>query len=117
MLDQSNPDKDDLSEFADYLAEFDSITSFDNETCPVCGVNVSENISIQKSPFVKYKFLKKESELLPVTKELNAKCIPYKIEKQLDSSILNEIRYNYIILIPFKCLNELQKKRPDFSDL
>ena len=111
MLDQTNSDKEDLSEFADYLAEFDSIVSFDNETCPICGVNVSENISVQKSPFVKYKSLKEESELLFVTKKLDSKCIPYKIEKQLDSSIINEIHYNYIVLIPFKCLSELKKEK------
>jgi hypothetical protein len=111
MIDHTNSDNDDLSEFADYLAEFDSITSFDNETCPVCGVNISENISIQKSPFVKYKSLKEESELLSVTKKLDSKCIPYKIEKQLDSSSLDEIRYNYIVLIPFKCVNDLQKEK------
>ena len=53
--------------------------------------------------------LKKNPEILLVTKELQLKGIPFKIEKQLDSSILNEISYNYNILIPFLYLNELQK--------
>jgi hypothetical protein len=105
----NNPENDDLAAYADYLAEFDSIVSFDNETCPVCGVSISETISIQKSPFVQYKSLREESEIISVTRELDSKCMPYKIEKQLDTSTLNEIRYSYIVLIPFKCLNELQK--------
>jgi len=100
---------DDLSDFADYLAQFDSIVSFDNETCPVCGINISETLSAQKSPYVLYKSLTEESEIISLTSVLDLKRIPYKIEKQLDTSTLNEIHYNYIVLIPFKCLNELQK--------
>jgi hypothetical protein len=105
----NNPENDDLAAYADYLAEFDSIVNFDNETCPVCGVSISETISIQKSPYVQYKTLREESEIITVTRELDSKCMPYKIEKQLDTSTLDEIRYSYIVLVPFKCLNELQK--------
>ncbi|HMN25469.1 MAG: hypothetical protein IT276_12210 [Ignavibacteriaceae bacterium] len=104
-----NSDNEDLSAFADYLAEFDSIVSFDNETCGVCGVSISDTLSVQKSPFVQFKSLKEESEILVIAKELQLKGIPFKIEKQLDSSILNEINYYYNILIPFMCLNELEK--------
>lgn len=104
-----NSDSEDLSAFADYLAEFDTIVSFDNETCTVCGVSISDTLSIQKSPFVRFKSFKEESEIFVVKKELQLKGIPFKIEKQLDSTILNEINYKYNILIPFMCLNELQK--------
>lgn len=104
-----NSENDDLSAFADYLAEFDAIVSFDNETCGVCGVSISDTLSVQKSPFVQFKSLKEESEILVIEQKLELKGIPFKIEKQLDTSILNEIRYNYSVLIPFKFLNELQK--------
>ncbi|MBK7629793.1 MAG: hypothetical protein IPJ23_03655 [Ignavibacteriales bacterium] len=105
--DYKDSDEDDLSAFADYLAEFKSVIGFDDETCVVCGINISDSISIQKSPFVQYKSVNKESELLIVTNELYSKCIPYKIEKQLDSTTLDVIQYKYIVLIPFKYLNEI----------
>ncbi len=109
MIEGNKNSDDDLSAFADYLAEFDSIVSFDNETCGVCGVSISDTLSVQKSPFVQFKSFKEESEILVIAKELQLKGIPFKIEKQLDSSILNEINYYYNILIPFMCLNELEK--------
>lgn len=108
---KKNPDDEDLSAFADYLAEFDSIVSFDNETCIVCGISISDTLSVQKSPFVQFKSVIEESEILVIEKKLELKGIPFKIEKQLDTSILNEIRYNYSVLIPFKFLNELQKEK------
>lgn len=105
----NSSEDNDLSAFADYLAEFESLINFDDETCSVCGINISDSISVQKSPYVLYKSLKEESELNSVIKMLDSKCIPYKIEKQLDSSSIEKIQYNYSVLIPFKCLNEIQK--------
>ncbi len=102
-------DEEDLSAFADYLAEFDAIINFDSEICPVCGINISETLSVQKSPYVLYKSLKNESEVFIISTELQLKGIPFKTEKQLDTSILNEISYNYNIQIPFECLDELKK--------
>ena len=109
MIEGNKNSDDDLSAFADYLAEFDSIVSFDNETCGVCGVSISDTLSFKKSTFVQFKSFKEEYEILVIAKELQLKGIPFKIEKQLDSSILNEINYYYNILIPFMCLNELEK--------
>lgn len=102
-------DCDDLSEFADYLAEFDSLTNFDNETCPVCGVNVSYSLSIENSPFVQYKCLDEEDKIFIVTKELEQKCIPYKIEKRLNSEVKDKINYLFDILVPFNFLSRLEK--------
>ncbi|HEX9251961.1 MAG TPA: hypothetical protein VF870_06940 [Ignavibacteriaceae bacterium] len=104
-----NSGRDDLSEFADYLAEFDSLTNFDNETCPVCGVNISDSLSIENSPFVQYKCLDEENEILVLTKELDLKCIPYKIEKRLNTEVNDKINYLFDILVPFKFLSRLEK--------
>jgi hypothetical protein len=105
---KNNSENDDLSEFADYLAEFESTIGFDAETCPVCGVNISSSFNLENSPFVEYKKVKKESELIPLTEELELKCIRYKIEKQLDSTSTAEINYNFTVLIPINCLDKLK---------
>jgi hypothetical protein len=104
---KNNSESADLSEFADYLAEFDSLTSFDNETCPVCGVNISDSLSVENSPFVQYKCLEEEDKIFVLTKELELKCIPYKIEKRLNTEVKDKINYLFDILVPFKFLSRL----------
>jgi len=104
-----NSENDDLSEFADYLAEFDSIISFDAETCPVCGVNISGTLSLENSPFVHFKSLEHEDEIFVVTNELELKCIPFKVEKRLNTKLSDKIVYLYDVLIPLKCLPYLEK--------
>jgi len=109
MIDDHHNCEDDLSDFEDYLAEFDSLLSFDSETCPVCGVNVSNDLIIQKSPFVQYKICNDENELNSVAKILESNNIVFKVEKQIDTSVFDKIKYNYIIFIPLNCLCLLQK--------
>jgi hypothetical protein len=46
----------DLSEFEDYLSEFNSIPKFDSETCRICGVNLSDSLSVNKVPLVELQF-------------------------------------------------------------
>lgn len=46
----------DLSEFEDYLSEFNSIPQFDSETCRICGVNLSNSLSVNKVPLVELQF-------------------------------------------------------------
>ena len=104
-----NSENDDLSEFADYLAEFDSIISFDAEICPVCGVNLSDTLSIENSPFVHFKSLEQEDEIFVVTNELELKCIPFKVEKRLNTELSDKIVYLYDVLIPLKCLPYLEQ--------
>lgn len=101
--------QEDLSEFNDYLTEFDSILKFDSETCPVCGVNISNSLSIQKPPLVLYKSLTNESDLLSIKQQLDLKCIEFKVEKRLNSESLEEIKYYYDVFVPIIYLTELQK--------
>jgi len=104
-----NSEFDDLSEFADYLAEFDSTISFDEETCEVCGVKISDTLSIEITPFVLYKCMDRMDEIIVVTKELESKRIPYKVEKRLNTETNDKIDYLYDVLIPLKCLSDLEK--------
>ena len=46
----------DLEEFKDYLAEFNSGPQFDSETCPICGISLSDNLSINKVPLIEIQF-------------------------------------------------------------
>jgi len=46
----------DLSEFEDYLSEFNSIPKFDSETCRICGVNLSDSSSVNTIPLVELQF-------------------------------------------------------------
>lgn len=110
MMEKNSQSEDDLTGFEDYLAEFDTILNFDSESCPVCGIKVSDNLSIDQLLFVQYKILSKESEVYDCTRELENKCIPFKVTKRLDSEVTEQINYCFEVLIPLKCLQLLQEK-------
>ena len=46
----------DLKEFEDYLSEFNSVPQFDAETCRICGVSLSDSLSVNRVPLVELKF-------------------------------------------------------------
>jgi hypothetical protein len=46
----------DLKEFEDYLSEFNSIPQFDSEICPICGISLSDNLSVNKVPLIELQF-------------------------------------------------------------
>lgn len=46
----------DLKEFEDYLSEFNSVPQFDSERCPICGISLSDNLSVNKVPLVELQF-------------------------------------------------------------
>lgn len=46
----------DLEEFADYISEFNSVPVFDSETCPICGISLSDNLSVNKIPLIELQF-------------------------------------------------------------
>jgi hypothetical protein len=46
----------DLNEFEDYLSEFNSVPQFDAETCRICGVNLSDSLSVNKVPLIELQF-------------------------------------------------------------
>ena len=108
---KKNMDYDDLSEFADYLAEFDAIIGFDSEICAACGLKISDVLSVQQSSsFVEYKQLTNESELINLINKLDSKNIPYKIEKNSDSKDLDFVFYNFSVLIPTDFKDQIEKQ-------
>ncbi len=111
MADENIHNYDDLKGFEDYLAEFDSIMAFDNEDCPICGVNIPEKTTSDNSPFIDYIHAKKESDLISIKKKLDLLGIPMRIEKRLDSNVLDIISYDYVVLIPLRCLVYLKKEK------
>ena len=46
----------DLKEFEDYISEFNSVPQFDSETCPICGISLSDNLSVNQIPLVELQF-------------------------------------------------------------
>ena len=46
----------DLKEFEDYLSEFNSVPNFDAETCPICGISLSDNLSVNRVALVELQF-------------------------------------------------------------
>ena len=46
----------DLKEFEDYLSEFNSVPQFDSETCPICGISLSDNLSVNQIPMIELQF-------------------------------------------------------------
>ncbi len=57
----------DLKEFEDYLSEFNSVPQFDAETCRICGISLSDSLSVNRVPLVELQF---ESETV-ATKAIN----------------------------------------------
>lgn len=111
MADKINSDIEDLSAFSDYLSEFDPVFVFDNEDCPICGVSIPEKTTTNKSPFVEYIHTKNESELIEIKTKLDSLCVPMRVEKRLDSKVLECITYDYVVLIPLRCLVYLNNEK------
>jgi hypothetical protein len=94
--------ENDLSEFSDYLSQFDNAVRFDAEVCPVCGVTVSESLTIKKSPYIKLSTLKDKASVLEIANQLELIGITVKIVEVIDNSVLDRINYLYQIFVPIK---------------
>jgi hypothetical protein len=46
----------DLKEFEDYLSEFNSIPQFDAETCRICGISLSDSLTVNSVPLIELQF-------------------------------------------------------------
>jgi hypothetical protein len=94
--------EDDLSDFSDYLSQFNNAVGFDAEVCPVCGVNISESLALKKSPYIKLNTLKDKSRAIAIAHQLQLNGITIKVEEMIDNSVLERIDYLYQILVPIK---------------
>jgi hypothetical protein len=93
---------EEFSDFPDYLREFENIVKFDSETCPICGVNLSDSISIDNSPYVNVISTEEKSKLEKIVTVLRDSNIKFKVEERLDNTILEKISYVYDLFIPIK---------------
>ena len=87
----------DLKEFEDYLSEFNSIPQFDAETCRICGISLSDSLSVNRVPLVELQF---ENETI-ATKAINR-----LEEKGIKSKQSAEAKEK--ILIPEEKLNDVK---------
>lgn len=46
----------DLKEFEDYLSEFNSVPQFDAETCKICGISLSDSLSVNRVALIELQF-------------------------------------------------------------
>ena len=67
----------DLKEFEDYLSEFNSVPQFDAETCRICGINLSDSLSMNRIPLIELQF-ENESVAVQAINMLEAKGIKSK---------------------------------------
>jgi hypothetical protein len=51
----------DLTEFEDYLSEFNSVPKFDAENCPICGISLSDSLTVNQVPLIELQF---ENEII-----------------------------------------------------
>lgn len=100
---------DDLSEFSDYLNQFDDTINFDSETCPICGVNLSDSITVNSSPFIKILTIEEKDELEIFVSRLNNEQIKFKVVERLNEKVFSEISYVYDVFITIKDCEKYHK--------
>jgi len=77
----------DLKEFEDYLSEFNSIPQFDAETCKICGINLSDSLSVNRVALIELQF-ENETIAEKAISLLDAKGIKSKQSTQGKEKIL-----------------------------
>ncbi len=88
---------EELKDFEDYFSEFEAIPTFDAETCRICGISLSDSLSVNRVPLIELKF---EDE---ITAEKAVNILEGKGIKSKKSSSGKEK-----ILIPEHKLNEVK---------
>lgn len=105
---QNNLD-DELSEFSDYLSQFDESVKFDSETCPICGINLSDSVKVNSSPFIKVLTMDNKNELELLVSKLSNEQIAFKVFERLNEKVISEISYVYDIFITIKDCEKYHK--------
>ena len=77
----------DLKEFEDYLSEFNSVPQFDAETCKICGISLSDSLSVNRVALIELQF-ENESVAEKAIDLLEAKGIKSKQSSQGKERIL-----------------------------
>jgi len=77
----------DLKEFEDYLSEFNLVPQFDAETCRICGISLSDSLSVNRIPLIELQF-ENESVAVQAINMLEAKGIKSKQSSSGKENIL-----------------------------
>lgn len=77
----------DLKEFEDYLSEFNSVPQFDAEACRICGVSLSDSLSLNRVPLIELQF-ENETIATKAISMLEAKGIKSKQSSSEKAKIL-----------------------------
>lgn len=85
--------------FDDYLSEFEKLIPFDSEICPVCGIKISDTVSVSKSPFVDLITVTEEENVNSICKILEKHEIEFKVLKELENTFIEGIKYKYRIAV------------------
>ena len=93
---------EELSEFEDYLKEFESTVFFDSEICPTCGINLSDSITPLSASFVQIQFNSRKERDYAFDKIKSSGILV----RESDSS--NQNIDDYMLLIPENKLNDVQ---------
>lgn len=93
---------DELSEFEDYLREFESSIFFDSEICPTCGINLSDSIIPVSAAFVQIEF-NSEKERNRALQSLKNSGIQVKKDN------VEEKTHERRLLIPENRLDDVQR--------
>ena len=93
---------EDLSEFEDYLKEFESSVFFDSEVCPTCGINLSDSIIPVSAAFVQIEFNSEKERNNALHRIKNSGII---VRENNDMENVN----GRMLLIPESKVNDVQK--------
>jgi len=77
----------DLNEFEDYLSEFNSVPQFDAETCKICGISLSDSLSVNRVALIELQF-ENETVAEKAISLLDAKGIKSKLSSSDKDKIL-----------------------------
>lgn len=91
----------------DYLTEFEKLIPFDSETCPKCGIKISDTVSVKNSPFVEVLSTSSEGTLHTLYTILESNNIDFKVYKEIDSTSFEQIRYNYRFMVTMQDLENV----------
>lgn len=85
--------------FDDYLSEFNKLVPFDSETCPVCGIKISDEVSVSNSPFVDLIMVNEEKTVNSICEILSEHKIEFKVLKELNNTSDEAIKFKFRITV------------------
>jgi hypothetical protein len=101
--------------FKEYLEEFSKTISFDSETCPVCGLKVSDSLLVFNSPHVDLIKINNEKVAESIYRRLMDNKIDFNVYKEIDDSILGCTKYQFRFVVKIKEFEDAEKLIKELS--